>query len=246
MKICFIAIVVALTWHAEADEISLPVTSPYADEPTATTDTPRKLGFCILDFGSPHIYGSPASFWIDDSGKVVTQQFKATDDGMQESRYEYTLNAAEQRMLLSLLETLRVDDRILKERYRVPGEFSPHIAFTISPSSDLNIRQKHLGDGWREFTAVWVFLRELHGTKIKELEPVFVGAQKQGTRWEPAGFIGRSIISRIGYIGSERYNAVVEAHEKSEQSGTGQPATRPVDEPEGGAKPQPEAEGRSR
>ena len=29
-----------------------------------------------------------------------------------------------------------------------------------------------------------------------------------------------------------------------EQAGAGQPATRPVDEPEGGVKPQPEAEGR--
>ena len=33
---------------------------------------------------------------------------------------------------------------------------------------------------------------------------------------------------------------------KAEQPGTGQPATRPVVEPEGGDKPQPEAEGRSR
>ena len=32
----------------------------------------------------------------------------------------------------------------------------------------------------------------------------------------------------------------------AEQDGAGQPATRPVDEPEGGEKPQPEAEGRSR
>ena len=32
----------------------------------------------------------------------------------------------------------------------------------------------------------------------------------------------------------------------AEQDGTGQPATRAVDEPEGGDKPQPEAEGRSR
>lgn len=32
----------------------------------------------------------------------------------------------------------------------------------------------------------------------------------------------------------------------AEQPGAGQPATRPVDEPEGGVKPQPEAEGRSR
>ena len=31
---------------------------------------------------------------------------------------------------------------------------------------------------------------------------------------------------------------------QSEQAGTGQPATRPVNEPEGGDKPQPEAEGR--
>ena len=31
---------------------------------------------------------------------------------------------------------------------------------------------------------------------------------------------------------------------EAEQPGTGQPATRPVDEPEGGTKPQPEAEGR--
>ena len=31
---------------------------------------------------------------------------------------------------------------------------------------------------------------------------------------------------------------------QAQQSGTGQPATRPVDEPEGGDKPQPEAEGR--
>jgi hypothetical protein len=31
-----------------------------------------------------------------------------------------------------------------------------------------------------------------------------------------------------------------------EQAGAGQPATRPVVEPEGGDKPQPEAEGRSR
>ena len=33
---------------------------------------------------------------------------------------------------------------------------------------------------------------------------------------------------------------------KAEQPGTGQPATRPVDKPEGSDKPQPEAEGRSR
>jgi hypothetical protein len=39
---------------------------------------------------------------------------------------------------------------------------------------------------------------------------------------------------------------VVGITNKSEQTGTGQPATRPVDEPEGGDKPQPEAEGRSR
>ena len=36
------------------------------------------------------------------------------------------------------------------------------------------------------------------------------------------------------------------ANRKSEQAGAGQPATRPVDKSEGGDKPQPEAEGRSR
>ncbi len=34
--------------------------------------------------------------------------------------------------------------------------------------------------------------------------------------------------------------------QEGEQTGTGQPATRPVVEPEGSAKPQPGAEGRSR
>ena len=36
------------------------------------------------------------------------------------------------------------------------------------------------------------------------------------------------------------------SYKNAEQTGTGQPATRPVVEPEGGDKPQPEAEGRSR
>jgi hypothetical protein len=35
-------------------------------------------------------------------------------------------------------------------------------------------------------------------------------------------------------------------NEEAEQAGTGQPATRPVSEPEGSDKPQPEAEGQSR
>ena len=38
----------------------------------------------------------------------------------------------------------------------------------------------------------------------------------------------------------------VEKKKKSEQGGTGQPATRPESKSEGGTKPQPEAEGRSR
>jgi hypothetical protein len=35
-------------------------------------------------------------------------------------------------------------------------------------------------------------------------------------------------------------------NQRTEQDSTGQPATRPVDDPEGSFKPQPEAEGRSR
>ncbi len=38
----------------------------------------------------------------------------------------------------------------------------------------------------------------------------------------------------------------VETQEDAEQAGTGQPATRPESKPEGGDKPQPESEGRSR
>ncbi|MEM7316714.1 MAG: hypothetical protein AAF497_26570 [Planctomycetota bacterium] len=245
MRFLPFVLVIVLIWPAEADERQFPVTSSYADKPTATTDTARKLGFCILDFGSPHIYGSPASFWIDGSGRVATQQFEAAEDGMQETRHEYTLTVAEQRKLLALLETLRDDDRVLKERYLVPGEFSPNIAFTIRPSSDLNIRQKHLNDGWREFTAVWVFLSDLHRHKTKGLDPVFVGPQKRGKLWEPKGFIGRSIINGLGYISSERYDAILEAPDKSEQGGPRRTATAPESKSEANPRPKPEAEERS-
>ena len=39
-------------------------------------------------------------------------------------------------------------------------------------------------------------------------------------------------------------DALAKAEREAEQPGAGQPATRPVDKPEGGVKPQPEAEGR--
>lgn len=62
-------------------------------------------------------------------------------------------------------------------------------------------------------------------------------------RLEKAGFVTRVI--RFDY---EIPEVVVhlERNPKAEQCGTGQPATRPESKSEGGAKPQPEAEGRSR
>jgi hypothetical protein len=47
-------------------------------------------------------------------------------------------------------------------------------------------------------------------------------------------------------IPDSELNALLASSLGSEQAGAGQPATCPVDEPEGGDKPQPEAEGRSR
>jgi hypothetical protein len=54
------------------------------------------------------------------------------------------------------------------------------------------------------------------------------------------------LLRKIGSL--ERLRIPVEAAEeiKAEQAGTGQPATRPESKSEGGDKPQPEAEGRSR
>jgi hypothetical protein len=43
-----------------------------------------------------------------------------------------------------------------------------------------------------------------------------------------------------------RLDATYNTAQETEQPGTGQPATRPVDKPEGSDKPQPDAEGRSR
>ena len=55
-------------------------------------------------------------------------------------------------------------------------------------------------------------------------------------------FHGSLVALGIGlFIGIQRFTKT-----SAEQPGTGQPATRPVDEPKGGDKPQPEAEGRSR
>jgi len=50
----------------------------------------------------------------------------------------------------------------------------------------------------------------------------------------------------LDWLGNYERQLYLQKQEPAEQAGTGQPATRPVDEPEGGDKPQPEAEGRSR
>jgi hypothetical protein len=74
-------------------------------------------------------------------------------------------------------------------------------------------------------------------------------------RWnDKVGFFDLSLKYDQGQTGLSPFEAMkVEvvgiskgSDSKSEQAGTGQPATRPESKSEGGDKPQPEAEGRSR
>jgi hypothetical protein len=54
------------------------------------------------------------------------------------------------------------------------------------------------------------------------------------------------VLDEMASPGSYDFDNVSDATKESEQDGTGQPATRPESKSEGGDKPQPEAEGRSR
>ena len=73
---------------------------------------------------------------------------------------------------------------------------------------------------------------------------------EQGHYFELTGFCGSEWFELRIY--SERYDLLLGEADinsmkpQAEQAGAGQPATRPVVEPEGSDKPQPEAEGRSR
>ena len=68
-------------------------------------------------------------------------------------------------------------------------------------------------------------------------------AQPRGTWWYSIAAGGW----KGGKVEVSRVQAKAEAPPgQAEQGGAGQPATRPESKPEGGKKPQPEAEGRSR
>ena len=62
----------------------------------------------------------------------------------------------------------------------------------------------------------------------------------------PQALSGTASVKLHGDPYSEPYGELLSVEVESEPAGAGQPATRPVDEPKGGDKPQPEAEGRSR
>lgn len=232
MKSIYITAILAIAGYANADEENTSLNSELSEEQTASSAAKRKLSFCILDFGPPHIYGGGPSFWIGSSGQVFTQQFESSDKGMQQVRFEYKLTPVEQSKLFKLLEVLRKDDRVLRERYLIPGEFSPHIAFSISPSSDLHIRQKHSNDEWMNFSAVTGYLWQLHQEKTKPLKPVFKGAYKMGdlrggVLWEPEAFVKRETIDTLRYFWSDRHDAMLEKNSKSEKDGADQPTTAP-------------------
>ena len=56
------------------------------------------------------------------------------------------------------------------------------------------------------------------------------------------------LIATFGFVrrGSKTLSAPTEMDQEAQQAGAGQPATRPESKSEGGDKPQPESEGRSR
>lgn len=100
----------------------------------------------------------------------------------------------------------------------------------------------NLGDAWEEFSAVLVFLFELHQEKVKTLDPVHLGNLDGGNLWEPDRFIRREVIHGLRYMGSDRYNAILEALEKGEQVGLGQPAAASEPEADGKTEVEPQIE----
>jgi hypothetical protein len=103
--------------------------------------------------------------------------------------------------------------------------------------------------GYRDFTdGVWVWPEGLHHYVEKHdvMLPHEFLAYCRERRWSiPTDAVQRVEVSHV--LDHSFWIAwAKKAIKTTEQPGTGQPATRPVDEPEGGDKPQPEAEGRSR
>ena len=223
-------------------ESPFPFTPPSEDQPAHDSIAQQELGSLVLDYGHPNVYGRSTNYWIASSGLVHTQAFKRREDGKQgETRYKYKLSADQLKRLQALLESLRKDSRVLRERYGHPGEPAPILAFSLLPRSDLYVREKWRGDRWLHFTSVTRFLSDVHRAKIAKLKPDYLGVWDLGEEiWEPSGFPELKMIYALRYIGSDRYNAILEQADNSTQGGGRQPAP-----PEGKEEPGTKVEGRS-
>src|SRR6478752_319462 len=83
-----------------------PYTAPSEDEPAPDSVAQQELGFLVLDYGHPGVYGRSTNFWIASSGQVHTQAFERRKDGKQdETRYTYKLDLDQLARLRSLLDS---------------------------------------------------------------------------------------------------------------------------------------------
>ena len=179
------------------------------------------LVFCILDYGVPEFYFGPTSFWITASGEVKTQEFEGTKrPAWLEKRHEYSLSKKELNDLVVLLDVLRKDAQVKRERFGVPGEGVPCAAFSLSPHSDLFVREKWDNDVWKSFSALQVFLKGIHAAHATQATLKHKGAWSRGqVLWEPERIVSRRVISPLRYISSDRYNEHLEEKLRSEQGG---------------------------
>jgi hypothetical protein len=185
---------------------------------TDSTTTQHSLNFCILDYGIPHIYGCGPSFWIACDGSVQTQEIQSAKSNYKYIRHKYKLDKNQLLKLTSLLNTLRKDNKVLKERYFIPGEHIPSITFSINPHSDLYIREKLDNDVWINFTEVSHFLHETHQLKTRLLAPHSTGVwTRDMVLWQPAKFLKRETVDVLRHSNSEKYTYAIE-HKKANKS----------------------------
>jgi hypothetical protein len=164
---------------------------------------------------------------VDASGRVCTQTFERRQNEnakegkftYEDIQYTYQLAPDEFSEFQNLIDRLRIDARVLRERALLAGERTRWIAFSMSPHGDLFIREKHASDQWESFSAVTRFLSRIHAAKTETQEPSHVGIAAWGAPWrEPPGFVTDKIIRSLCYIGSDRYNRIVDVqNQKSEQ-----------------------------
>lgn len=218
MKYILLILLLLLPRMWAADPL-FPITPAAEDDPAPDSVATEGLSFFILDYGQPGVFGKPKNFWVSSAGRVHTQGFDRRKDGKQdEVRYEYDLTPQQLKELQSRLEALRKDTRVLRERYGHPDEFAPTIAFGMRPRSDLYVREKWNGDLWASFTAVTRMLSDIHRRKTETVQAAYQGLWDVGQAiWEPEGFVACKVITPLGYIGSDGYNAVLDKNNRTEQ-----------------------------